>query len=152
MKLNLPILLLVSGVLLAETQTVHGLTRKIGRDIHFPKGYETARAEALLAVVRDQQFEFIQGIVSYWPPDWSTRLSFTGDADSLNTFLNELRGVGIGLRVVLTRGESNELRSDSAWQLEFSQARPDEVTVWINVNSDLQLEKVSLPTWRATQE
>src|ERR1044071_7190400 len=100
-----------------------GLSREIGRDIEFPKGYDQVKAKAILAVVQDKRFEFSGGIVSYWPPDSGTRLSFTGDAESLNEFFAALRNVrGIGLRVILYHGRDDELRRDSAWQLDFSHA------------------------------
>ena len=71
--------------------TSQALSRDIGRDIEFPKGYGPKKAEAIRRVIRDERFKFTGGIVSYWPPDWGTRLSFEGDAASLNQFLAELR-------------------------------------------------------------
>ena len=41
---------------------------------------------------------------------------------------------GIGLRVILYHGRNDELRRDSAWQLDFSQARRDQLTVYLNLN------------------
>jgi len=126
-----------------------GLSRQIGRDIEFPKGYDPEKAKAILTVVQDKRFEFTGGLVSYWPPDWGTRLSFTGDAESLNEFFTALRKVqGIGLRVILYHGRNDELRRDSPWQLDFSHARPDQLTVYVNLNAkSLDLGKVKLPDW-----
>lgn len=60
--------------------------------------------------------------------------------------LRELRG--IALRVLLYRGRNDELRRDSPWQLDFSQARPDQLTVYLNLNAlGLEFEKVKLPEW-----
>ncbi|MGH8527404.1 MAG: hypothetical protein ACREXY_25315, partial [Gammaproteobacteria bacterium] len=67
------------------------LSRGIGRDIEFPKGYDTRKAEAIRKVIRNERYDFVDGIVSYWPPDWGTRLSFKGDAPALNAFMSEIR-------------------------------------------------------------
>jgi hypothetical protein len=144
-------LLVGVAVLLIGAQSAHALSRGIGRDIEFPEGYDKAKAEAILSIVKDEQFKFVGGLVSYWPPDWSTRLSFTGDAESLNGFLSRIRELhGIGLRVILHRGRNDELRRDSAWQLDFSHARPDQLTVYVNFNdAGLDLDKLRLPEWPA---
>ena len=145
MKLTLTVLagLVLSGPL------VFGLSREIGRDIEFPKGYDPQKAKAILEVVQNERFTFTGGIVSYWPPDWGTRLSFTGDAESLNEFFGALRRVqGVGLRVVLYRGRDDDLRRDSPWQLDFSHARPEQLTVYVNLDTKtLDLIKVKLPDW-----
>jgi len=127
------------------------LSRPIGRDIEFPKDYDPGKAEAIRKVVRDEKFRFVGGIVSYWPPDWGTRLSFEGDAASLNEFFAELRRLdGIGLRLILYRGRNDELRRDSAWQLDYSHARPDQLTLYLNLNStNLDFYKVTFPEWPA---
>ena len=124
------------------------LSTPIGRDINFPKDYDPQKAEAIRQVIRDQRFKFVDGIVSHWPPDFGTRLSFAGDAPSLNDFFTALRGLkGISLRLILYHGRNDELRRDSAWQLDFSQARPNQVTVYLNLNSDLDFQKLKLPEW-----
>jgi hypothetical protein len=137
--------------LLFFTPGAFALSRPIGRDIEFPKGYDPQKAKAILAVVQDKRFEFTGGLVSYWPPDWATRLSFTGNAESLNEFFAALRRInGIGLRVILYHGRDDELRRDSPWQLDFSHARPDQLAVYLNLNAKtLDLEKVKLPDWPA---
>jgi hypothetical protein len=139
----------VLGGLLFSGALVFGLSREIGRDIEFPKDYDPQKAKAILGVVQDQRFAFTSGIVSYWPPDWGTRLSYTGDAESLNEFLRALRSVqGVGLRVILYHGRDDDLRQDSPWQLDFSHARPDQITVYVNLNAKtLDLAKVKLPEW-----
>lgn len=131
------------------TQTSYALSREIGRDIEFPEGYDAVKKKAILAVVQDERFRFAGGIVSYWPPDWATRLSFSGDAKSLTEFLRALRGVsGVGFRLVFYKGQDTELRRDSTWQLEFSKAHPDLLTVYANLNRpELELDKVQLPKW-----
>jgi hypothetical protein len=54
------------------------------------------------------------------------------------------------MRVVLYRGRNDERRRDSPWQLDFSQARPDELMVYLNLNAaGLDFDKVKLPEWPA---
>lgn len=127
------------------------LSRAIGRDIEFPKDYDPRKAEAIRRVIQNEKFKFVDGTVSYWPPDWGTRLSFEGDAASLNEFFTELRGLdGIGLRLILYRGRNDELRRDSDWQLDFSHARPDQLTLYLNLNStNIDFYKVTFPEWPA---
>ena len=145
---------LIVALIAFVVQPVHALSRPIGRDIEFPEEYPAEKAKAILSVVQNQDYEFVDGIVSYWPPDWSTRLSFTGNAESLNIFLSDLRELrGIGLRVILYQGENTELRRDSAWQLDFSHARPDQLTVYLNLNSKhIDWGKVMLPEWESKRE
>lgn len=55
--------------------------------------------------------------------------------------------------MVLYRGRDDEQRRDSAWQLDFSQARPDQLTVYLNLNAaTLDFEKVKLPEWPPNSE
>ena len=127
------------------------LSRSIGRDIEFPQNYDLQKAEAIRRVIRDDRFHFVGGTVSYWPPDWGTRLSFDGDATSLNEFFVELRKLkGIGLRLILYRGRNDDLRRDSTWQLDFSHARPDQLTVYLNLNAtNIDFYKIMVPEWPA---
>ena len=143
--------LILAATLFFHSIAVFALSMSIGRDINFPKDYDPQKAKAIRAVIQDERFKFVDGIVSYWPPDYGTRLSFEGDAKSLNEFFTALRGLrGISLRVVLYRGRNDELRRDSPWQLDFSQARPNQLTVYLNLNSAaLDFDEVKLPEWPA---
>ena len=122
------------------------LSVPIRRDINFPEHYDPQKAKAIRGVIQDERFKFVGGMVSCWPPDFGTRLSFEGDAASLNDFLAALRRVpGISLRLILYHGRNDELRRDSPWQLDFSQARPDQLTLYLNLNAaGLDLDKVKL--------
>jgi hypothetical protein len=54
----------------------------------------------------------------------------------------------MGLRIVLYHGRNDELRRDSPWQLDFSHARPDRLTVYLNLNAKgLDFDEVKLPDW-----
>jgi hypothetical protein len=140
---------LVIAAFLLQTPAVFALSTPIGRDILFPKDYDPQKAKAIRSVIKDERFKFVDGIVSLWPPDYGTRLSFQGDADSLNEFLAALRGLpGIGHRIILYHGRNDELRRDSPWHVDFSQARPDQLTVYLNLNAPrLDFDKVELPEW-----
>jgi len=141
--------IVVIAALVLAIQTALALSIEIGRDIEFPKDYSPAKQKATLAVVRDERFKFVSGLVSYWPPDWSTRLSFAGNAKSLSDFLRALRGIdGVGFRLILYKGRDDEQRRDSAWQLDFSKAHPDLLTVYVNILSkELDLAALQLPHW-----
>ena len=125
----------------------YALSRAIGRDIEFPKNYDPKRAAAIQHVIQDKRFEFVGGIVSYWPPDWSTRLSFEGNAKSLNQFMDELRKIdGISLRLVRYQGRNDEFRRDSAWQLDFSHTRSNQLTLYLNLKStNIDFAKLTFP-------
>jgi hypothetical protein len=129
------------------------LSREIGRDIEFPKNYDPIKAAAVRKVIQDTRFKFLSGIVSYWPPDWGTRLSFDGDAESLNEFISELRKLpGIGLRLILYKGRNDDGRRDSPWQLDYSHARPDQLTIYLNLQAPrMDFYKLKLPEWPAVQ-
>jgi hypothetical protein len=146
---KLPFKILATGLALLIGVNVFALSRSIGRDIEFPKNYDPAKAAAIRKVVQDKRFKFIEGTVSYWPPDWGTRLSFEGDDASLTAFMAELRTLpGIGLRMILYRGRNDEGRRDSDWHLAFSHARPDQLTIYLNLNArNLELQKLQLPEW-----
>jgi hypothetical protein len=150
MEINKRFIITLAAFLFA-IQTTFALSREIDRDIEFPKEYSPAKQKAMLAVVRDEHFKFVGGLVSYWPPDWSTRLSFAGDAKSLSEFLRAIRGIdGVGFRLILYKGRDDEQRRDSAWQLDFSKAHPDLLTVYVNILSkELDLAALQLPEWPA---
>ncbi len=133
------------------TAPAFALSITIDRDINFPKDYSPERVAAIRKVIQDPQFHFVEGTASYWPPDWGTTLSYTGDAKSLNAFIEALRQIpGIGLRLKLYRGQNTELHRDSPWQLYFSHARPDELTLQLNLNAtQLEFDKLALPLWPA---
>ena len=127
---------LMMGLLTVLPFPMFALSMSIHRDINFPDGYDTNKAAEIRRVIQDEQFKFVAGLVSYWPPDWGTRLSFEGEAESLNTFITRLREIkGIGLRIILYKGRDDERRRHSDWQLDFSHARPKQLTIYLNLNA-----------------
>ena len=127
------------------------LSRRIGPDIEFPKGYDEKKAEAIRKVIRNERYNFVDGTVSYWPPDWGTRLSFKVDAPALNAFMSEIRELkGISMRLVLYRGRNDEGRLDSTWQLHYSHARSNQLTIYLNLNArEIDVSKITFPDWSA---
>src|SRR5688572_18831768 len=127
------------------------LSMAIHRDIEFPKGYDTNKAAEIRRVIQDEQFKFVSGLVSYWPPDWGTRLSFEGDAESLNQFFTKVREIkGLEMRLILYKGRNDERRRDSDWQLDFSHARPKQLIIYLNLNAkNLDFYNVKFPEWKA---
>jgi hypothetical protein len=52
--------------------------------------------------------------------------------------------------LILYRGRDDEQRRDSAWQLDFSKAHPDRLTVYLNLNAKaLEFGKITFPEWEA---
>ncbi|NLH15165.1 MAG: hypothetical protein GX455_01165 [Phycisphaerae bacterium] len=130
------------------------LSIKMGPDINFPKGYDSTKTKAILKVVQNEQYHFVDGVYSHWPPDWGTRLSFEGDVTKLNQFMAELHQIpGTTMRLILYRGRNDNLRQDSSWQLDYSQAHPDRLTLYLNVNStNIDLYKIVFPEWTGSDK
>lgn len=146
-RVKLIIILCVVGIFLPISALA--LSIKMGRDIQFSKGYDSDKAKAILKVVQNEQYQFVDGVHSCWPPDWGTRLSFEGDAAKLNQFMAELHRIpGTTMRLILYRGRNDDSRQDSSWQLDYSQAHPDRLTLYLNINTDnVDLYKIVFPEW-----
>jgi len=137
----------LTSVFVVAVTSIFAMSIEIGRDINFPQSFDPQKVKAIRKVIRDEGFTFVSGIVSIWPPDIDTRLSFDGGARSLNKFLADLKSVpGMNLEIILYNGRNDELRRDSPWQLDFSQSRPNELVVYVNESSaKLDLDKVTIP-------
>ena len=105
--------------------------------IYFPKGYDTNRAERILAVLRSGKFKYLGGLTSYWPPAWSTTLVYEGDATALNAFVAALNKVsGVTVRITFSSDLSKETGSalqTGSWWVIYSHTAPDTITVRINL-------------------
>jgi hypothetical protein len=76
-----PVLFATFALLIGlQTGSVWALSAPINRDINFPKEYDATKAAAIRSVIQNERFKFVDGIVSYWPPDFGTTLSFAGNA------------------------------------------------------------------------
>lgn len=137
----------IVAVFILSVVPILAMSIETGRDIKFPQNYDAKRAQAIRKVIQDDRFKFVGGIISLWAPDIDTRLSFEGDARSLNEFFAALKTVnGVDLRVVLYHGRNDELRRDSPWQFDFSEARSDQLTVYVNQTAaTLDFKKVKFP-------
>jgi len=81
--------------------------------INFVKGYDPKRVDAVQAVLTNKNYHYLNGLISYWPPEWSTTLVYEGDTKSLNAFLTDLRSVN-GMHVNLTFSKDLSKETGSA--------------------------------------
>lgn len=125
-------------VLLAFVWSAHALSLALrAPQIFFPKGYDEARTKAISQALADKRFKFVDGLQSFWPPEWPTTLVYEGDAKSLHAFLDALRGLkGTGLRVTFSPDLSKECgtgHSAGSWWVKYSHTAPDTLTVRVNL-------------------
>jgi hypothetical protein len=134
---------LIAVALAAAVQFALGLTLTgIGPVIHFPDGYDTNRAEQVNAVLQLDKFKYLGGMdeLDDWVGADVWTLVYGGDAQSLTAFLAALNEVkGISVRLTFSRDLSKETRSAlpaGSWWVEYSQAKPDTVSVRINLAAE----------------
>jgi len=129
---------LIALAIAALTLPVFALSRSLPEpEIHFPKGYDTNRADQIHAALRSDKFKYLGGLVSYWEPEWGTILVYDGDAGTLTTFLGKLNEIkGVAVRVMFSNDLSKEtggaLQAGS-WWVKYSHTAPDTITVRINL-------------------
>ena len=146
--------------LLAAAGTALALSIAIqSPEIHFPKGYDEARAEAIETVLSEKRLQHIDGLYSHWPPKWSTTLVYAGDTQALNTMLAGLGRVpGVKVRVTFARDlakECGEGHSAGNWWVEYAQTQPNVLTVRVNLASkamDLETLEIWLPAAKPQAE
>jgi hypothetical protein len=132
-------LVLVAAI--AFTYSACALSRSLPQpEIFFPKGYDTNRAEQLHSVLRSDRFKYLDGMTSYWEPEWSTTLVYDGDSKSLTAFiaaLNEIKGLTVRLTFSndLSKETGSALRTGS-WWVKYSHTMPDTITVRINLAAE----------------
>ena len=119
-------------------------------EIRFPKNYDKERAERIMAVLRQPEFKYVDGLTSLWPPAWGTTLVYNGDAQSLRAFLAAIRKVeGVAVEVTLSPDlakESGTGHSVGTWWVMYRHTKPDLLTVRVNLAAkNLKLEELSLP-------
>ncbi len=111
--------------------------------IYFPQGHATNQADQILSVLRSDRFKFLGGLTSYWPPQFSTTLVYTGDAKGLKAFLSALKKIsGLNVNLTYSRDLSKETGSAlqaGSWWVIYSHTEPDAVTVRVNL-ADRQLD------------
>ena len=117
--------------------------------INFAKGYDQRRVDAVQAVLTNKSYHYRDGLISYWPPEWSTTLVYQGDTKSLNAFLDELSQVkGMHVRVQFSKDLSKETGSalsPGSWFVKYRQTQPDTITVRVNLaTKDIDLTTLEL--------
>lgn len=154
MRLMTPLLaavMLVAGIgtALALSEQLHEVA------IRFPKGYNANRAQQIIAALKKPEAKFVDGMISYWEPDWSTTLVFAGDNQALEQQLTELaRVAGLRVKVTLSRDLSKEtgtaLQSGS-WFVKYRHTAPDVLEVRVNLGSE-QIDLKKLELWHSAGE
>lgn len=121
-------------------------------DVNFPQGYDKARAAQIISVLSNPKLKYADGIVSYWPPEWGTRLVYDGDADALNALLADLRRVkGLTVTLAFTRGPVATMRDSPSypWEVNYAQNDPDRLSIVVSLTSArMDIEKLHLPAWK----
>jgi len=137
-RLNLPRATLLVATVLGLVWSAHALSLQLREPrLYLPKGYDEARAKAIGQVLEDKRFKFVDGIQSYWPPEWPTTLVYEGDAKSLHAFLDAVRSLkGVGVRVTFSPDLSKETGSAlsaGSWWVKYSHTASDTLTVRVNL-------------------
>ena len=140
----------------ASVLPIFGLSRSLFHpEIFFPKGYDTNRIEQIHTALRSDKFRFLDGLTSYWEPEWRTTLVYDGDAQTLATFLAALNDIkGVTVRVTFSSDLSKETGSAlqaGSWWVKYSHTTPDTITVRINLAAEaLGRDKFQLVLPKAT--
>ena len=150
MRFGTPILALLMlalgvGIALALSEQLHE------PKIRFPKGYNANRSQQITDVLRKPESKFLDGMISYWEPDWSTTLVYGGDTKALNTQLADLGRIhGLRVKVTLSRDLSKETGSAlqaGAWWVKYRHTAPDVLEVRVNLAAE-QIELKQLELWQ----
>jgi hypothetical protein len=143
-RLIIPTLFAVT--LAAAVQFAFGLHFVLpGPTIFFPTaptGYDTNRAEQVRSVLASDRFKFLGG--DAWDNDFGqppgAKLAYGGDSQSLTAFLaglNEIKGIRV--RLTFSRDlskEGGDALPAGSWWVEYSHAKPDTVTVRVNLGAE----------------
>ena len=126
---------------LAVTVHVFALSRSLSApEIFFPKGHNTNRIAQIHTVLRSDHFKYLDGLTSYWEPEWSTTLVYDGNTEALTTMLTMLNDVeGITVRLTFSKDLSKETGSAlsaGSWWVKYSHTTPDTITVRINLAAE----------------
>src|SRR5690349_17052665 len=138
------------ALLLMAAGTVMALSEELRSPrINFPKGFDARRVDAVQAVLTNRHYQYLNGLISYWPPEWRTTLVYAGDTGSLKSFLEDLSQVkGMHVRVQFSKDLSKEAGSAlsaGSWFVKYRQTEPDSITVRVNLASkDIDLSALEL--------
>ena len=124
--------------MLTSAQQLFALSESLrAPSIFFPKGYDTNRAERILSVLRQTNHcEYLTGLTSYWEPEFSTTLVYSGEPSALKEFLNKLDAIN-GIRVHITYSDDLSKETGSAlqagsWWVKYSHTKPNSIVIRIN--------------------
>jgi hypothetical protein len=134
---------LVAVTLAAAVQFAFGEHEELhGPTILFPNGYDTNRAGQVKSVLGSGRFKFLGGDAwdnGFWQQPGGI-LVYGGDSRSLTAFLAALNEIkGISVRLTFSRDLSKETGSElpaGSWWVEYSHAKPDTVTVRVNLAAE----------------
>jgi hypothetical protein len=137
------------GVALALSEQLHE------PKIRFPKGYNDNRGQQITDVLKNPESKFLDGIISYWEPDWATTLVYGGDTKALQTQLADLGRIhGLKVKVTLSRDLAKETGSalqTGSWWVKYRHTAPDVLEVRVNLASD-QIDLKQLELWQTMTE
>jgi hypothetical protein len=109
-------------------------------EIFFPKGYDTNRAAQIHSVLRRENLKYLNGLTSFWEPEFSTTLVYGGDAEALNGFLAALHKIGgVNVRLTFSKDLSKETGSAlsaGSWWVMYSHTMPETITVRVNLAAE----------------
>ena len=135
------VFMLIGSVLAVWVHSAVALSETLNQPrIFWPKNYDTNKAEQVHAVLRSDKFKYVDGMISYWEPNWSTTLVYDGDAQALSAFMGALKEVK-GMKVHLTfsndlsRETGSALRAGS-WWVKYVHTTPGIITVRINLAAE----------------
>ena len=136
----IPVLVAVTFV--GAVQSAFGLHMVLhGPTLPFPNGYDTNRAEQVKSVLGSDRFKFLGG--DAWDNDFGTLpgaiLVYGGDSQSVTAFLaalNEIKGISVCLTFSRDLSKEGGALPSGAWWAEYSQAKPDTVTVRVNLAAE----------------
>lgn len=122
-------------------QSVHALSVTVATpDIFFPKGYDAQRAQQIKTALSAKQFKYVDGLTSYWEPDFTTTLVYDGTNSDLNAFLAGLQKLeGITIRLTISPDLSKESgtgHSAGTWWVMYRHTEPNTLTVRINLSAE----------------
>ena len=105
--------------------------------IFFPKGYDTNRAQKIVAVLRvTNDLQYLGGLTSYWEPKFSTTLVYAGSPNSLRSLIRALDGID-SVRVHVTYSDNLSKETGSAlqagsWWVVYSHTLPNTIEIRVN--------------------
>lgn len=136
------ILILLSMNSIVFYDSAFSLSRAVAGEpsIFFPLSYDQAKADAIQKALRNEKYRFIDGLISYWEPRWSTTLSFGGDTRSLNELLQNLIHLKlVEIKVTFSKNLSQESgtgMSAGSWWVIYEHTHPNRLTIRINLASE----------------